>query len=414
MRLATAVVALGLLAAACGGSAAETAEGIAIAPGTTLDIPLPSQPPTAGEPLEGLELTVVATGLENVTAIAAPRGDERVFVVEQEGRVRVIKDGELLDEPFLDIAPFVTTEGLEQGLLGLAFHPRFADNGKFYVSYTNRDGDSRVEQYVASDGADVADVVAAVEILAIDQPHEYHNGGGLEFGPDGYFYVSLGDGGGVGDTYGNGQRADTLLGTVLRIDVNAAEPYAIPPDNPFVEEGGAPEVWAYGLRNPWRVAVDPVERTVYIADVGQADTEEVDIVALEESGLNFGWPVVEAEDCFESDDKGGNTGDITECDDFGFTPPMVTYSHRDGCAVIGGPVYRGQAIPELYGHFVYADWCRGWVRSLRYEEGVVTDETDWSDDIGDVGRIVAVGSDGFGELYVGTDAGIVYRIDPVR
>lgn len=414
MRLATAVVALGLLAAACGGSAAETADGIAIAPGTTLDIPLPPQPPAAGEPLEGLELTVVATGLENVTAIAAPRGDERVFVVEQEGRVRVIEDGELLDEPFLDVAPFVTTEGLEQGLLGLAFHPRFADNGKFYVSYTNRNGDSRVEQYVASDGADVADVAAGVEVLAIDQPHEYHNGGGLEFGPDGYFYVSLGDGGGVGDTYGNGQRADTLLGAVLRIDVNAAEPYAIPPDNPFVEEGGAPEVWAYGLRNPWRVAVDPVERTVYIADVGQADTEEVDIVGLEESGLNFGWPVVEAEDCFESDDKGGNTGAITDCDDSGFTPPMVTYSHRDGCAVIGGPVYRGQAIPELYGHFVYADWCRGWVRSLRYEEGVVTDETDWSDDIGDVGRIVAVGSDGFGELYVGTDAGIVYRIDPVR
>jgi glucose/arabinose dehydrogenase len=414
MRLATAVVALGLLAAACGGSAAETADGIVIAPGTTLDIPLPPQPPAAGEPLEGLELTVVATGLENVTAIAAPRGDERVFVVEQEGRVRVIKDGELLDEPFLDVAPFVTTEGLEQGLLGLAFHPWFADNGKFYVSYTNRNGDSRVEQYVASDGADVADVAAGVEVLAIDQPHEYHNGGGLEFGPDGYFYVSLGDGGGVGDTYGNGQRADTLLGAVLRIDVNAAEPYAIPPDNPFVEEGGAPEVWAYGLRNPWRVAVDPVERTVYIADVGQADTEEVDIVGLEESGLNFGWPVVEAEDCFESDDKGGNTGAITDCDDSGFTPPMVTYSHRDGCAVIGGPVYRGQAIPELYGHFVYADWCRGWVRSLRYGEGVVTDETDWSDDIGDVGRIVAVGSDGFGELYVGTDAGIVYRIDPVR
>jgi len=414
MRLTTAVVALGLLAAACGGSAAETADGIAMAPGTTLDIPLPLQPPAAGEPLEGLELTVVATGLENVTAIAAPRGDERVFVVEQEGRVRVIKDGELLDESFLDVAPFVTTEGLEQGLLGLAFHPRFADNGKFYVSYTNRNGDSRVEQYVASDGADVADVAAGVEVLAIDQPHEYHNGGGLEFGPDGYFYVSLGDGGGVGDTYGNGQRADTLLGAVLRIDVNAAEPYAIPPDNPFVEEGGAPEVWAYGLRNPWRVAVDPVERTVYIADVGQADTEEVDIVDLEESGLNFGWPVVEAEDCFESDDKGGNTGAITDCDDSGFTPPMVTYSHRDGCAVIGGPVYRGQAIPELFGHFVYADWCRGWVRSLRYEEGVVTDETDWSDDIGDVGRILAVGSDGFGELYVGTDAGIVYRIDPVR
>lgn len=423
MRLTTAIVALGLVAAACGGSTGEEPDnGIAMAPGTTLDIPLPAEPPPAAQELQGLDLTLVANGLVNAAAISAPPGDDRLFVVEQEGRVRVIKDGELLEEPFLDIVPFVNSEGLEQGLLGVAFHPNFDDNGQFYVSYTNQEGDTRIERYIASDGADVADVTPGVVILAIDQPHEYHNGGMILFGPDGYFYASLGDGGGIGDTYGNGQRADTLLGTVLRIDVNAAEPYAIPPDNPFVDGGGAPEVWAYGLRNPWRVALDPVDRVVYIADVGQADTEEIDIVAFADGGRNFGWPVMEANDCFESDDKGGNTGAITECDDSAFTPPLVTYSHKDGCAVIGGPVYRGQAIPELYGHYVYADWCQGWVRSLRYDDGSITDEIDWSDDaglnwseaIGNVGRILAVGTDGFGELYLSNDAGEVYRIEPVR
>jgi glucose/arabinose dehydrogenase len=411
------------LAAACSGSTEEGPdEGISMAPGTTLDIPLPAEPPPAADELQGLDLALVTKGLVNPAAITAPAGDDRLFVVEQEGRVRVIKDGELLDEPFLDIEPFVNSEGLEQGLLGLAFHPEFDDNGQFYVSYTNQDGDTRIERYVASNGADVADVSLGEVILGIDQPHEYHNGGMILFGPDGYFYVSLGDGGGIGDTYDNGQNADTVLGTVLRIDVNAAEPYAIPPDNPFVGGGGAPEVWAYGLRNPWRIALDPVDRVVYIAEVGQADTEEIDIVAMDDGGRNFGWPVMEGDDCFESDDKGGNTGAITDCDDSAFTPPMVTYSHKDGCAVIGGPVYRGQAIPEIYGHYVYADWCKGWVRSLRYDEGSVADEIDWSDDaapsrteaIDNVGRILAVGTDGSGEVYVSNDAGEVYRIEPVR
>lgn len=409
-RLAVLVLAAMLVATACSGGE----EGIVVAPDTTMAVAVPTQPSPAALPLQRLETVPVAEGLDRPVALTAPAGDERLFIVEQPGRVRVVKNGALLDVPFLKVESQVGSTELEQGMLDVAFHPRYADNGRFFVSYTNVVGDSRVVEYSADPAADVADLSPGRVVLAIDQPHMYHNGGQLRFGPDGYLWISLGDGGGVEDTFGNGQRPDTLLGTLLRIDVNHRSPYSLPPDNPYVDGvGGAPEVWAYGLRNPWRFVVDPLDRMVYVADVGQADYEEIDVVPMAEAGLNFGWPIFEGKDCFVPMDV-KEAGGTVECVDTGFEEPVLSYSHRQGCAVVGGPVYRGQEIPELWGHYLYGDWCGGWVKSFRYEDESAVDHKDWSADIGDRGPLLSIGTDGLGELYLGFDSGTVYRVEAVR
>ncbi len=347
--------------------------------------------------LLGVSLELVAE-VGRVLAITAPPQDDRVFLAERQGTIYILeRDGLVRAEPFLDITDRVGASSIEQGLLSLTFHPDYEDNGRFFVYYTDGNDDTVVAEFgVTSDGS-VADPASEREILLLDQPTERHNGGMLVFGPDGYLYVAVGDGGDGGH---NGQKSDTLLGTILRLDVDGEMPYAVPADNPFVTGGGAPEVWAFGLRNPWRISID--EDQIYIADVGQAAWEEITVLPLTAGGANLGWAYREGSACFNS----------PECEETDTVLPTVEYSHGEGCSITGGIVYRGEAIPELHGTYFYSDWCRGWIRSFRFADGAATDEQDWPDL--DPGQVNTFGTDGLGELYVGTWGGDVLKLVPVR
>lgn len=346
----------------------------------------------------GVILQPVAEGLVAPLYLTAPAGDPRLFVVEQPGRIRVIRDGRLLPEPFLDITDKVGYGG-ERGLLGLAFHPRYAANGRFYVDYTDRHGDTRVERYTARPAADVADRASAHPVLFVAQPYANHNGGDVLFGPDGMLYVGMGDGGSGGDPRGNGQNLGTLLGKLLRLDVDGAEPYASPPDNPFVGRAGArPEIWAYGLRNPWRMAFDRTAGLLYIADVGQNLWEEVDVAPAAAKGLNYGWNRMEGTHCYG----------IGLCSREGLTLPVLEYGHGDGCAIVGGFVYRGHAVPALAGQYVYSDYCGGWLRSFRTDGAAAVDRRTWR--VPSPGEILSFGEDAAGELYLLAANGTVYRL----
>jgi len=347
-------------------------------------------------PLQGVGFEAVATGLVDPLFATASPGDPRLFVVEQAGRVWML-DG---DEKtlFLDIRDVVDRKGNERGLLGMAFHPNYPDDPRVFVDYTGSGGKTVVASYRLA--GEVLDPASAAVLLEIPQPASNHNGGMVAFGPDGYLYVGLGDGGAAGDKFGNGQRPDTLLATLLRLDVTPEDRYVIPPDNPFVHGGGAPEVWAYGLRNPWRFSFDG--GLLYIADVGQEKYEEVDVAPANAAGLNYGWPVVEGDHCYRPS-KG--------CDTEGLTLPVLQYDHSQGCSITGGYVYRGIAIPELAGDYFYSDYCSGWIRSFRYEDGVATDERQWAESIGNV---TSFGLDGDGELLVVTRDGTIFRMVPVR
>ena len=348
----------------------------------------------------GITLESVVTGLEAPVYLTAPPGDARLFVVEQPGRIRVVRDGQLLPRPFLDITAKVGYGG-ERGLLGLAFHPRYAENGRFYVDYTDRNGDTRVERYTAAPGADTADPLSAHQVLFVSQPYANHNGGDVLFGPDGMLYVGMGDGGSGGDPHGNGQSLGTLLGKLLRLDVDGGDPYAVPPDNPFVGRSGArPEIWAYGLRNPWRLAFDPTGGLLYIADVGQNAWEEVDVAPSGSKGLNYGWNRMEGTHCYGA----------SACDRQGLTLPALEYGHGDGCAIVGGFVYRGRAIPALAGRYVYSDYCSGWLRSFRYQGGAATEPRAWQ--VASPGQVLSFGQDAAGELYLLAASGTAYRIAP--
>ncbi|HEY8483082.1 MAG TPA: PQQ-dependent sugar dehydrogenase [Longimicrobiales bacterium] len=352
-------------------------------------------------PADLLRLELVASGLKSPVHLAAPPGDPRIFVVERRGRIRIIKDGKLLAEPFLDIVSRVGSGGSEQGLLSVVFHPDFATNRYFFVNYTDRNGDTRVERYTVGPDPDRADPASAKLILTVDQPFANHNGGLIVFGPDGMLYIGMGDGGSGGDPLGHGQNLGTLLGALLRIDVDRGDPYTIPPDNPFAGRADARgEIWAYGLRNPWRFAFDRTAGLLYIADVGQNRWEEINVAPASAGGLNYGWNLMEGNHCFPSD----------PCDRTGLTPPVLEYSHDEGCSVTGGHVYRGRAIPELVGHYFYADYCRGWIRSFRYTSEGVRDQRTWS--IGNVGLITSFGEDSAGELYVLSQDGRVFRFEP--
>ncbi|HEX6629462.1 MAG TPA: PQQ-dependent sugar dehydrogenase [Gemmatimonadaceae bacterium] len=359
----------------------------------------PTPPPGA----LALRARPVVTGLESPLFLTAPAGDARLFVVEQPGRIRVVEDGQLRPTPFLDITAKVASGG-ERGLLGLAFHPRYAENGWFYVDYTDRRGDTRVERYRVSADRDVADPASATLVLAVDQPYANHNGGQVSFGPDGYLYVALGDGGSGGDPQGNGQSLGTLLGKLLRLDVDGGAPYAVPRDNPFVGRAGARgEIWAYGLRNPWRFAFDAPAGRLYIADVGQGAREEIDVAPLAAGGLNYGWNRTEGTRCYGA----------ASCDRGGLTPPVLDYGHDGGaCSVTGGYVYRGDdpALAPLVGSYFYSDYCAGWLRSLRVgPDGRVTDARGW--DVGDLGQVLSFGVDAAGRLYVLSANGTVYVVE---
>ncbi|MGH8936715.1 MAG: PQQ-dependent sugar dehydrogenase, partial [Acidimicrobiia bacterium] len=357
---------------------------------------LPPAPPPPPPVLE-----TVATGLSQPLFVTAPPGDSRLFIVEKTGAIRIVSDGALRAEPFLDLSGRVSG-GSEQGLLGMAFHPGYAQNGRFFVHFTNLDGDTRlVEFQVSDDDPHRADPASERLVLAQDQPFANHNGGMVLFGPDGDLYLALGDGGGSGDPNGHGQNPDTRLGTILRLDVDGAHPYEIPPDNPFVDGGGAQEVWAYGLRNPWRIAIDPPTGLLYVADVGQGSWEEVNVEAAGAGGLNYGWSIMEGAHCFDPP---------SGCDSTGLELPALEYPiPEEGCAVIGGFVYRGSDLPELQGHYFYGDLCGGWVRSFLYQDGQATFEKEWFQD---VGTIYSFGTDAAGELYVAVAEGTVYRLSP--
>lgn len=350
---------------------------------------------------EELALELVAEGLSAPLLVTAPPDDPRLFIVEQPGRIRIVRDGGLLSTAYLDISARVGSGG-ERGLLGLAFDPSFAESGRLWVMYTDLDGTSIVEEYRDLPGEDRADPASGQVYLALEQPFANHNGGHLVFGPDGFLYIGLGDGGSGGDPEGNGQDLSTLLGSILRVDPrqNPSPPWSVPVDNPFVGVPGArPEIAYYGLRNPWRFSFDDVRHHLWIADVGQNAWEEVDVVSTSERGNNFGWNVMEGPDCYAA----------ATCDDEGLTAPLFAYGHDEGCSITGGHVYSGSALPSLLGWYVYSDFCAGWMRALRLDaEGAVGEPVDLGVDPG--GRVTSFGVDAARELYVTVQEGRVYRI----
>jgi glucose/arabinose dehydrogenase len=349
--------------------------------------------PAAGDPSAvRLDLAPVVGGLEAPVFVAgAGDGSGRLFVVEQPGRIRIVRDGKLAQRPFLDISDRVGCCG-ERGLLGLAFPP--GGGTAFFVDYTDRDGSTVVSRFQVSDDPDLAEPTSESIVLRIPQPYANHNGGMIAFGPDGDLYIGMGDGGSGGDPHGNGQDLSVRLGKLLRIDVRASmgEPYVVPSDNPFVGiDGSAPEIWALGLRNPWRFSFDRVTGDLWIGDVGQGAWEEVDRARAADGGgrgANFGWNRMEGSHCYPS----GKT-----CALPGLALPIAEYGHDQGCAVTGGYVYRGTAQPALVGVYVYGDYCSGRLWGLASggpdsQKPVLLAET---------GRMISsFGQDDTGELYV--------------
>jgi glucose/arabinose dehydrogenase len=353
---------------------------------------------------EGARLLEVASGLSFPLYLTAPPGDlSRLFIVEKTGGIRIVKDGTLLPDPFVDISAEVST-GDEQGLLGLAFPPDYASTGRFLVHYTDTAGNTRLSVFHVSSNPDIADAASEQVILSADQPFANHNGGQIVFGPDGFLYMGLGDGGGANDPNGRGQDLSDLLGSILRIDVQSGTAYTVPPDNPFVGQQPAvrPEVWSYGLRNPWRFSFDRANGDLYIGDVGQEHEEEIDVATAVNGagkGLNFGWSIMEGDQCL-----GGG-----QCDQTGLTLPTLQYPHPEGCSVAGGYVYRGSAIPALQGLYFYGDFCQRWVHSFRYANGQATEVTDWPT-LRPASSLTSFGEDAAGELYLLESSGRVSRI----
>ena len=336
------------------------------------------------------EWKLIASGLNRPVDIQpANDGTGKIFIIEKYGVISVFENGQLLESPFLNIDDRVNDSGNEMGLLGLAFHPDFEQNGFFYVNYTGDGGDTRISRFQAS--GNIADPNSEKVLMIIEQPYPNHNGGALAFGPDDYLYAGLGDGGLAGDPQKNGQNTTSLLGKILRLDVNNGETYSIPSDNPFGNE-----VWAYGLRNPWRISFDRQTGDLYIGDVGQGQWEEIDYFpAGSQGGANFGWSIME----------GGHGYDGLAQPDM--LLPAAEYSHDEGgCSVTGGYVYRGAAMPEWNGIYLYGDYCSGkiwglilsngqWQSQLLFETGVT---------------ITSFGQDEFGEIYFSSDVGGIYHL----
>ncbi len=356
----------------------------------------------AGQPAAppSLALRQVADGLINPVHLTHA-GDRsgRLFIVEQAGRIRVLKEGRVLPRPFLDIREKVTSGG-ELGLLSVAFHPRYAENGRFFVNYTTGDGTtlrSVVAEYRVSSDADVAATAERI-LLEVAQPFRNHNGGLALFGPDGMLYLGFGDGGSARDPLNNGQRLDTLLGKILRVDVDGGTPYRVPPDNPFVNRAGAKgEIWAYGLRNPWRFAFDRSTGRLFVADVGQNQLEEVDIV---ERGKNYGWRIMEGASCHLP---------ASGCSRQGLELPIAEYDHALGCSITGGTVYRGTRIQGLAGRYLFGDYCSGRIWILTETS---RDRWTMTQALDTALQIASFGEDPSGELYVVDHAGAIYLLGP--
>ncbi len=395
-------------------------QAIEISSTPTAFIPLPATETAVPGPTPGIAESPTPPPPVSVTALPDPAGavwtavvggfrrpvdiqqagDDRLFVVEQHGLIWIVAGGAVLPDPFLDISDRVGISANEQGLLGLAFHPDYAANGRFFVDYTDGRGDTVVARFQVSQEPNRADPDSEVVLLQIDQPYANHNGGGLAFGPDGYLYIGAGDGGSAGDPQGNAQRVDTLLGKILRIDVDGGEPYAIPPGNPFAAGGGRGEIWAYGLRNPWRFSFDRQTGDLHIGDVGQNTWEEIDFQAMGQAGgVNYGWNLREGLHEY----AGGDTA--------GLTDPIAEYSHNQGCSVTGGVVVRSPSLPAWLGVYLYGDYCSGtiwglvrdavgvWQSAVLFESGLT---------------ISSFGQDRDGEVYLADHSGAIYRLEPVR
>ena len=347
-------------------------------------------------------LEPVVSGLASPVHLTTPPGDARLFVAERPGRVRVVKGGELLATPFIDLGTRVSTGG-ERGLLSFAFDPGFASNGHVFVHFTDAAGAIVVERWTAASGADVASASTAVPVIAIPHPrYDNHNGGLVMFGPDGMLWLSTGDGGGRGDPDGNAQDLNSLLGKMLRLDVRTL-PYTIPAGNPF--RGGTsprPELWAWGLRNPWRFdfgdATDSTPALLYVADVGQNAWEEIDVVRADSAGVNFGWNVREGSHCFLPS---------SGCPLAGLLDPVMEYSHAEGCSIIGGFVARGVMAPR--GRYFYSDFCSAWVQTLA-RSAAGWGRLQWEAPA--VGNVLGFGEGADGRQYLLAASGTVYRIVP--
>jgi glucose/arabinose dehydrogenase len=417
----------------------------------------PSDEGVCGAPFgvrQGLKLTPVVTGLESPLYVAtAPGDDSRLFVLEQPGLIRIAQDGQLLPEPFLDITAQVRQFNSEDGIAGIAFHPDYANNHRFFIHYVTEQvglspvspdagasaadggaadggqpeagpgnaaggsadaglfipaGASVISEYRVSDDPNRAIAESERRIMVVEQPFTNHNGGMLAFGPtDGFLYLSFGDGGSAGDPTGVAQDLTKLTGKILRIDVDGNTdglPYGIPSGN-MTGTNVRPELWSYGWRNPWRFSFDPCTSDMYIGDVGQYDVEEVDFEPANTPGRNYGWNILEGDICYKP---------TTGCDGSGTQLPVLVYPHTPRCAVIAGYVYRGQKLPSLRGSFLYADYCTGDFGKFRMQDGVAIEQNDLTADLNPTGMtfITSFGVDNQGEIYVVAREGVVYRVDP--
>jgi glucose/arabinose dehydrogenase len=343
------------------------------------------------QPWAKLELKPVASGFREPTYLTnAKDGSGRLFVVEKEGRIKIIKEGKVLSEPFLDIVSRVRSKGSEQGLFSVAFHPKYNQNGRFLVNYTDLNGDTVISEYKVSDNLDKALINSERIVLKIDQPAANHNGGQLQFGPDGYLYIGMGDGGRAGDPRGNAQNKNVLLGKMLRINVDSGEPYGIPKNNPFaLKKDIRKEIWAYGVRNPWRFSFDSATGDMYIADVGQDDWEEIHFQpANTKGGENYGWDLMEGFHDFELP-KGYNKNTLVM--------PVAEYGHDLGCSVTGGYVYRGKIYPNISGTYFFADFCSGKIWGLKRNQ---KQDWEWAEFLDTPLLVSSFGEDENGEIYV--------------
>lgn len=389
-------------------TATPTPVGVVYAPlvlrGELLITPTPTSTPrpTFDPAQTTARLEPLVGGLDDPIGIEnAADGSGRLFVIEKVGRIRIVRNGALVGRPFLDITSRVLSSGFEQGLLGLAFDPGYRDNGRFYVNYIDLNGNTVIARYQVSNDPDFVNPATEAILLGVDQPFPNHNGGQLAFGPDRYLYVGLGDGGSGGDPQGNGQNTNTLLGKILRLDVSGGAGYTIPVGNPFAGQAGKrAEIWAYGLRNPWRFAFDRLTGDLYIGDVGQGQWEEVNFQPVGAAGgVNYGWSAMEGAHCYPSG---------SSCNPTLYTLPVAEYGHSEGCSVTGGYVYRGSAQAALYGAYFFGDFCNGQLWALQRGSGGAWQLTKLTRANT---TLSSFGEDESGEVYAaGYDSGVIYRL----
>jgi glucose/arabinose dehydrogenase len=393
---------VGLLALGAGlaphaGAAAPAAAPPATQPNTTV---------TPVTPLKGLKLVPVASGLNGPIEVVSLPTTDLLWVVERIGTVRLFRGGKAFKEPFANLRSIVRSNSIEQGLLGMAFHPKFPTDPRVFFFHSLKNNDNVLVSYTASADGRRIDPTSRKVLLTVDKEPDAvrHNAGALRFAPDGLLYVSVGD---AARASKNGQNPKTLPGSMLRLDIDGGSPYAIPATNPFADgKAGAPEVFWYGLRNPWRFSIDAESGYAYIGDVGQETYEEVNAIRFDQPGLNFGWPLFEGTKRYS---KGEPKTPLT--------PPIIEIKHggeNGSCSMTGGEVYRGSAIPELVGHYFYADWCLGWIRSLKFDGTMVTDKRDWSNQL-EAEMVSAFGHTSNRELLVvDYEGATVSQVVPVR